>query len=75
MIQDYRVLRAFEAVEAISGHPRRFERGDVVTCDAGETDPTGPILMMIEADTSLYLVDRSTFDACCEFKSPGNGGV
>jgi hypothetical protein len=60
--QDYRVLRAFETTEAISGRKRRFEPGAAIKYDTGQAGPT----VTIEADLSLFLVDRSTFETCCK---------
>jgi hypothetical protein len=63
------VIRSFVATEPIGGRERRFEPGDIVTYDSGQTGPT----ITIEADMSLFLVDRSTFKTCCEFKNePGS---
>jgi hypothetical protein len=69
MTARFNVLRTFEATEAISGRERRFKPGDLVTCDSGQRGST----ITIEADTILFLVDRSTFEACCEFRNePGS---
>ncbi len=63
------VVQPFEAREAISDRLHRFEPGEVVTCDSGRKGPT----LTIEADTILFLVDRSTFDRSCKFKNEGGG--
>jgi hypothetical protein len=67
MTLPYDVFRAFEATEPISGRRRRFDPGEVVTCD---TAPTGP-KVTIEADTILFIVDRLIFKTCCKFRSAG----
>jgi hypothetical protein len=69
MTLEYRVLREFEAIEAISQRTKRLERGTVITYDTDQTGPT----VIVEADMTLFLIDRSTFKACCEFKNePGS---
>jgi hypothetical protein len=71
MITSFNVVRAFEATEPISGRKRRFEPGDVIAYEMGQDGPT----VTIEADKSLFLLDRSTFKACCEFiYDAGAGG-
>jgi hypothetical protein len=67
MTEMFDVVRRFEATEAICDRKHRFELGDVVTCDSGQTGPT----LTIEADTILFLVDRAIFKACCEWKNGG----
>ena len=67
MNQDFDVVRAFEATAAISGRVRLFEPGDKVGCEMGQRGPT----VTIEADLSLFLVDRSTFETCCEWHNSG----
>ena len=69
MTLEFSVLRAFEATAPISGRQRRFEVGDVVMYDSGQTGPT----VTIETGMSLFLVDRSTFETCCKFKNQGSG--
>lgn len=69
MTLQYNVLQAFEATEPISQRKHRFEPGTVVTCDTGRRGAT----LLIEAGTKFFLVDRSIFTACCEFKNePGS---
>jgi hypothetical protein len=70
MIQDYDVVRAFEATAPISGRKRQFKPGDVIAYEIGQAGPT----ITIEADTSLFLIDRSTFKACCKLKNHGTAG-
>ena len=63
------VIHAFVATEPISGRERRFEPGEIVSLDSGQTGPT----VTIEADMSLFLIDRPTFKTCCKFKNePGS---
>jgi hypothetical protein len=68
MILNFDVLHAFKATEPISGRERRFEPGAVIMCDTGQTGPT----VTIEADMSLFLVDRPIFESCCRFKNQGS---
>jgi hypothetical protein len=70
MTLQYDVVNAFEATTAVSSRKRRFEPGDVVTCDSGQGSPN----VIIEADMSLYLVERSIFKACCRFRNDGGAG-
>jgi hypothetical protein len=65
---DYDVLRAFEAIEPISGRRRRFNPTEVVSCDTGQAGTT----VTIEADAILFLVDLATFKACCKFRNQGS---
>lgn len=67
---EFDVIHAFEATAAISGRAPRFEPGAVVTCDTGQDGST----IAIEADLSLFLVDRSTFKNCCKLKNQGTAG-
>jgi hypothetical protein len=71
MVQDYDVVRAFEATAPISGRKRRFRPGDVIAYEMSQGGPT----VTIEADSSLFLVDRTTFKTCCKFRNAGSGGV
>jgi hypothetical protein len=64
MTLEFDILRAFEATEPISGRRRRFNLSEVVTCDTGQAGTT----VTIEADTILFVVDRSTFKVCCKFR-------
>ena len=69
MTARFDVIQAFEATEAICGRARRFQTGEVVTCDSGQHGPN----ITIEADTIRFLVDRSIFKTCCKFKNePGS---
>ena len=69
MTLQFTVLREFEAREPISGRTRRFEPSEVVTSDTGQTGPT----VTIEADMTIFVVDRATFKTCCKFKNePGS---
>lgn len=67
MTLQFDVVRAFEATEPISGRRRRFDPGEVVTRDTGQAGTT----VTFEADTILFIVDRSTFKTCCRFKNEG----
>jgi hypothetical protein len=71
MTLNFDVLHPFKAKEPISGREHRFESGAVVTC---ETDQTGATIT-IEAEMSLFLVDRSIFDSCCKFRNAGSTSV
>jgi hypothetical protein len=69
MTARFDVIQAFVATEPISGRQRRFEPGEIVSLDSGQSGPT----VTIEADLSLFLIDGSTFEACCKFKNePGS---
>lgn len=69
MTAQFDVIRQFEAIDPISGHVRRFEAGEMVTRDSGQFGPN----FTIEADLTLYVVDRSTFESCCKFRNePGS---
>jgi hypothetical protein len=67
MTARFDVVQRFEAAEAICDRKRRFEPGEVVTCDSGQTGT----MLTIEVDTIFYLVDRSTFRSCCKWKNEG----
>ena len=62
MRHEYNVLRAFDAVIPISGSTRRFDSGASFSYDTSQVGPT----VTIEADMSVFLVDRSTIETCCE---------
>jgi hypothetical protein len=65
----FNVIRAFEAIEPISGRLRRFAPGDLINRGSGQFGPN----FTIEADMTFYVVDRATFEACCRFKNePGS---
>jgi len=38
-------------------------------CDSGQRGAT----VTIEIESSLFLIDRTTLEACCEFKNEGPG--
>ena len=65
MTLQFNVFRALEGTEPISGRGRRFEPSDIVTCDTGQTGTT----ITFEADTVLFVVDRSVFKTRCKFKN------
>jgi hypothetical protein len=71
MTARFDVIQAFEAKEAICDRVRRFNPGDIVTCDSGQHAPT----ILVEADMTLFLVDRSTFDSCCKWKNEGGSAI
>ena len=71
MIKDYEVVRAFEATAPISGRRHQFEPGDVIACDISQDGPR----VTIEADASLYLVERSTFKTCCKVMGHSAAGI
>jgi len=71
MTKEFYVIKGFEAATAISGRLRRLEPGDVAKCDTGQT---GSILT-IDADSSLFLVDRSTFKTCCKVMHQSAAGI
>ena len=62
MTHAFRVVQAFKARTAISDRERQFNPGDVVLSDVVSGDDT----ITIEAGRSFFLVERSTFEACCE---------
>jgi len=63
----YKVVRAFEATEPISGRKRKFEPGEIVICHSGQAGPT----LTIEANSSYFTVDRSTLKNCCVYDNRG----
>jgi hypothetical protein len=71
MVQDFDVIRSFEATAPISGRNRRFEPGDVIARDMGQRGE----MVAIEADSSLFLIDRATFKICCKFRNAGATSV
>jgi hypothetical protein len=71
MIKDYEVVRAFEATAPISGRRRQFEPGDVIACEMGQAGPR----ITIEADSSLFLVERSAFKTCCKVMGHSAAGI
>jgi hypothetical protein len=67
MTLPFTVLKTFTATSPISGRERLFEPGDTLICDTGQTGAT----LTFEFETSVFLVDRSTFKRCCIFKNEG----
>ncbi|MBZ5641410.1 MAG: hypothetical protein LAO19_01505 [Acidobacteriia bacterium] len=67
----YDVLQSFAAAEAISGREHRFNVGDIIVCEMRQRG----ISIVIEFETTFFLVDRSVFDACCKFRNEGGGAV
>jgi hypothetical protein len=68
----YEVVKPFKATTAISGRERCFEPGETFSCDSARPGEN----VVIEVDVSseaalLFLVDRATFKACCEWKNEG----
>lgn len=63
----YSVHHAFKATDPISGREQSLEPGDTLTCDTGQTGTT----ILIEINGLYFLVQRITFNACCEFKNQG----
>ncbi|HXX21105.1 MAG TPA: hypothetical protein VEJ46_17010 [Candidatus Acidoferrum sp.] len=60
----YSVAEPFKAMTAVSGRERQFRLGESFLCDPEQNDAK----VVIEFDEFLFLVDRSTFEACCVFK-------
>lgn len=60
----YGVIRPFKAMTAISGRERQFQLGETFLYDTGQAGTT----VTIEADKSLFLVERSIFETYCTFK-------
>jgi hypothetical protein len=71
MNQRYDVLLGFVAEEAICGRERKFQPGDIIACELQQHGPT----IVIEADTTFYIVDRLLFKACCKFRNEGGSLV
>jgi hypothetical protein len=67
MTQPYSVIQRFKATEPVSGREHQFEVGDTVLYDIGQTRAS----ITIEFEWSLFLVERSVFEACCHFKNEG----
>jgi hypothetical protein len=67
MTLPFTVVRAFNANSAISSRERRFEPGETLLCDTGQTGA----IVTIEVDKSLFLIGRPTFETCCKFKNEG----
>ena len=59
----YRVTKPFNATVCISGRERRFQLDETFLYD---TEQAGDDIM-IEADYSLFLVDRSILETCSVF--------
>jgi hypothetical protein len=67
----YDVIQSFVAEEAINGRERRFKVGDIIVCEMRQL--IGSIV--IEFETTFFLVGRGIFDACCKFRNEGGGAV
>ncbi len=67
MTQSYEVVEEFAAKEAISGRVHRFRPGDSVTTELGQDGDT----IVVELDSTFFLVERPIFKACCKFQSAG----
>ena len=63
----YIVIQPFLATAAISGRKRQFLLGETLFCDPAVSGET----VIIEADEFLFLTDRSSFKACCQWKNEG----
>jgi hypothetical protein len=63
----YIVVQQFGATAAISGRERQFLPGEILFCDPALSGET----VIIEVDEFLFLTDRSTFKACCQWKNEG----
>jgi hypothetical protein len=68
MTQPYDVVQAFVAEEAICGREHRFKVGDIIACEMRQRGNS----IVIEFETTFFLVDRSVFDACCRFRNEGS---
>jgi hypothetical protein len=55
------VLKTFVATNAISGRERTFKKGEMISAGPDKSGSN----VVIEADSSLFIVERSLFDACC----------
>jgi hypothetical protein len=74
MKQEYKVVRAFAATTPISGTQRQFSPGEIVVCDTKQSGSTLTLEVGV-AFTTLVLVDRSTFEACCKWVSRTAGSI
>jgi hypothetical protein len=76
MVQEYEVMKPFEATAPISGTKRRFSPGEIVVCDVKQSGST--VLFGAEAAgaafSNYFLADRSVFKACCKWISRGPAG-
>jgi hypothetical protein len=65
--QQFIVVHAFSATNAISGQERTFKPGERLYTLLGQTEQT----VTIEANNVFFLVERSVFRACCRFDNLG----
>jgi hypothetical protein len=74
MIQEYKVIRPFEATAPISGTRRQFSPGEIIVCDKKQGDST---LTFGAAGgmSTFYIVDRSVFEASCKWISRTAGSI
>ncbi len=74
MLQEFKVIRPFEATAPISGTKRQFSPGEIVVCDKKQSGST-LTLEVGGAFTAFFLVERSVFEACCKWISRDAGGI
>ena len=67
MTRAFSVVRPFKATNAISGREREFKPGETLLSDPGQGDGN----VTIEIEKSLFVVERSIFEACCKRKNDG----
>lgn len=74
MMQLYKVIRPFAAAAPISGSQREFRPGEIIVCDTKQSGST----LTLEAEgafSAFFLVERSVFEACCEWTSRTAGSI
>jgi hypothetical protein len=75
MMQEYKVMRPFAAAAPISGTQREFRPGEIVVCDKKQSGSVLTIEAANAAYSAYFTVDRSVFEACCEWISRSAGSV
>jgi hypothetical protein len=71
MTQRYEVVQGFVAAEAICAREHQFKPGDIIACEMHQHGNS----IVIEFDTTFFLVDRSVFNSCCMFRNEGGSAV
>jgi hypothetical protein len=67
MTRAFTVVQPFKAENAISGREREFKPGEKLISDSAK----GEMIVTIEFEKSLFVVERSIFQACCKWMNDG----
>jgi len=67
MTRAFNVVQAFKGTNVISGRKREFRLGEIVVSDNDEAEGR----VTFEIERSFFVVEQSTFKACCKWKNDG----